>query len=419
MSKCLIKQQSVIQWRSDGTLGFNMRPKATPVQVDEPVQTVAVQKPRKKSKKRRDPAKPKKKRKRADETNEKVQDNPSKKTTKRKAPKKAPAVEKKGAVPPKAPRKVVGVLKRRKRRAKDVAKRRIQEAVSEMLPEPAVKIKPSVPSVPKPKMQSVNADTTPEILQMEGNLTASETTVEAETRNLNRTNATTGFDGWLEAEIRQMLEDSTQEHFCLETDARVDQLREDLVRFTRSEEDNMLIEVSPRSPHACEMGRSCESVKMSIDTGVSPPIILGAVQKQGFNNYKQCLLCLRNTATSTLLRLRMDKVGMVRDGCLQTHANYCNINGEYRKIDMLPIRRDRYEGIVLPIVAHRYSGYKAKEFTDANGKKRRYWCQKEGYPYPNMSMPSPDLMTQTNANNEETTDQSSFLLNAPRRKAMN
>lgn len=319
-------------------------------------------------------------------------------------------------------RKCLRVMKRKQRRAKNVALQKISEAAEE-----AVEISNEsdvvVPTRQKPKMQSVNAETIPQILQMEGNLVPSETTVEAETRNLNRTNATTGFDGWLEAEIRQMLEDSTQEAFCLETDAKVDQLREDLPRFTRSEEDAMLVEVSPRNQYACEMQRSCESVRMSMDKGISPPIVLGAVRKQGFSNYKQCLLCLRNTATSTLLRLRMDRVGMIRDGCLQTHANYCNINGEYRKIDCLPIRRDRYEGLVLPIVAHRNSGYKAKEFVDTDGKKKRYWCQKEGYPYPSMSMPSSEISSASHAsasesNTDKSSDKSPFLLNVPRTKAM-
>lgn len=347
---------------------------------------------------------------------------------KAKRPKKAEKKKKKKPVPaagvsnPK-PGGPPQVIRSRKRKAKEAARARISvsASISAVKPPKAPAKAKQVKKV-KPRMQSVSVETTPEILHMEGSLVPSETTVEAETQNLNRNSSAAGFDGWLEAEIRQMLQDSTQEQFCLETDACVDQLREDLPRFTRREEDAMLVEVSPRSPYVCEMGRSCESIKMSKHKGVSPPIVLGAVRKEGFSDYKQCLLCLRNTATSTLLRLRMDRVGMVRDGCLQTHANYCNINGEYRKIDCLPIRRDRYEGLVLPIVAHRNSGYRAKEL-NSDGTKRRFWCQKEGYPRPNMSMPAitdaSAASPPARANDEEKSDEGSFLSREPQTKAMN
>ena len=315
------------------------------------------------------------------------------------------------------------VFRRRKRKAKDAAKIKISICAMQPKAPAGSQIKPVEPI--RPRMVSVTMETSPEILQMEGSLLPSEATVEAETQNLNRNNSTAGFDGWLEAEILQMFMDSTQEKFCLETDARVDQLREDLPKFTRKEEDAMLVEVSPRCPFACEMGRSCESIKMSARKGVSPPIILGAVRKEGFSDYKQCLLCLRNTATATLLRLRMDRVGMVRDGSLQTHANYCNIKGQYRKEDCLPIRRDRYEGIVLPIVVHRCSGYRAKEFSSSGGTTTRLWCQKEGYPYPSMLAPATTPAAITDADligsaaKSRALEEGPFLFKEPQTKAMN
>lgn len=421
-----IKHQSVFLRRSDGTWGLNMRSrsksKASPEnrsaaasvsqsQTVKPKKRVVNKKRKKNVAKEGEIAEKPKARKKAKQ---------SKKAGKKKKKKPAPAAS---VVKPN-PVGLPIVIRRRKRKAKEAARAKISTSASvAVVKSPKAPARAKETKKVKARMQSINADTTPEILHMEGSLMPSETTVEAETQNLNRNSSAAGFDGWLEAEIRQMLQDSTQEQFCLETDACVDQLREDLPRFTRAEEDAMLVEVSPRSPHVCEMGRSCESINMSKHKGVSPPIVLGAVRKEGFTDYKQCLLCLRNTATSTLLRLRMDRVGMVRDGCLQTHANYCNINGEYRKIDCLPIRRDRYEGLVLPIVAHRNSGYRAKETEHLDGTKRRFWCQKEGYPCPNMSMPAKTdagaALPPACENDEEKSDEGSFLSREPQTKAMN
>ena len=202
----------------------------------------------------------------------------------------------------------------------------------------------------KLKMMRVTSENTPEILEMEGRLVPSDVTLEAETQHLNRQNTVSGFDGWMEAEIRQML-NTKQEVFCLETSAKVDDLREKLPRMTRAEEDNWLVEVSRQAEKAvCEMGMNCESVCMSNAKGINPPILLPCVEKEGFNSYKMCLLCLRNTSTCTLLRLRMDRVSMIQESCLQTHVNYVNLNGEYKIEHTLPIRRDKYEVCLICLV---------------------------------------------------------------------
>jgi len=263
--------------------------------------------------------------------------------------------------------------------------------------------------LPKPKLVRVSEETTPEILEMEGSLVPSDVTLEAETQHLNRQNMVTGFDGWMEAEIRQML-NSKQEAFCLETSAKVDALREQLPRMTRAEEEKWLVEVSDRDRNVCEMGLNCESVCMSKAKGVNPPIRLPCVEKEGFGSYKMCLLCLRNTSTCTLLRLRMDRVSMIQDSCLQTHANYVNLNGEYRKEHTLPIRRDRYEGVVAPMVAHFHSGYNGKEKTDDAGRRKRYWAQ-DGYTLPSV-MPY-DVRSSDAPLAEKQPGTGSFLLNAP------
>ena len=263
--------------------------------------------------------------------------------------------------------------------------------------------------IPKPKLVRVSEETTPEILEMEGSLVPSDVTLEAETQHLNRQNMVTGFDGWMEAEIRQML-NSKQEAFCLETSAKVDALREQLPRMTRAEEDKWLVEVSARDRNVCEMGLNCESVCMSKAKGVNPPIRLPCVEKEGFGSYKMCLLCLRNTSTCTLLRLRMDRVSMIQDSCLQTHANYVNLNGEYRKEHTLPIRRDKYEGVVAPMVAHFHSGYNGKEKTDDAGRRKRYWAQ-DGYTLPSV-MPY-DVQSSDAPLADKQRGTGSFLLNAP------
>ena len=205
--------------------------------------------------------------------------------------------------------------------------------------------------------------------------------------------------------------------FSLETDARVDQLREDLPRFRRAEEDKFLEEVPAHSLRVCEMNDRCESVRLSNKLGVSPPIRLAAVKKGDFD-FKVCLMCLRNMASAQLMRLRMDRTGMVREGVLQTHANLCNVHGEYRKIDTLAVRHDRWEGICLPIVQHRDSGYQPKcaDAVDSTGTRRRFWCQKEGYPYPETHMTSSSSTLSTSSSTSSTSStssSSSFLLQAP------
>lgn len=325
-------------------------------------------------------------------------------------------------------------IKRRKKNKKKSKKKSPEAGVVENLKPvvPVVAVSPDVPKdashasprnkketvkkkkILKPKMTRITEENTPEILEMEGNLVPSDVTLEAETQHLNRQNMATGFDGWMEAEIRQML-NTKQEAFCLETSAKVDSLREQLPRMTRAEENKWLVEVPPRARNVCEMGLNCESVCMSRAKGVNPAIRLPCVEKEGFGSYKMCLLCLRNTSTCTLLRLRMDRVSMIQDSCLQTHANYVNLNGEYRKEHTLPIRRDKYEGVVAPMVAHFHSGYNAKEKVDAAGKRKRYWAQ-DGYTLPSV-MPY-DIQTSNSVDVPQQQETGSFLLNAPQTEAM-
>lgn len=270
----------------------------------------------------------------------------------------------------------------------------------------------------KKHLTKVNAVNMPEILSMEGNVVPTDATVRAETALFNRAQKRTGFDAWLEAEMKIVLSEQAEESFSLETDARVDQLREDLPRFRRAEEDELLKEVPPKSMRVCEMNDRCESVRLSNKLGVSPPIRLAAVKKGDFD-FKVCLMCLRNMASAQLLRLRMDRTGMVREGCLQSHANFVNVHGEYRKVDCLAVRHDRWEGICLPIVQHRDSGYEPKTLPAVETDEgehvpgRRYWCQNKGYPLPETTVaatpPSPSA-SESSAGFSET---SSFLLKAP------
>ena len=269
-------------------------------------------------------------------------------------------------------------------------------------------------------LTKVSADTAPEILAMEGNVVPTDATVRAETALFNRAQKRTGFDAWLEAEMKIVLSEQAEESFSLKTDARVDQLREDLPRFRRAEEDELLREVPAKSMRVCEMNDRCESVRLSNKLGVSPPIRLAAVKKGDFD-FKVCLMCLRNMASAQLLRLRMDRTGMVREGCLQSHANFVNVHGEYRKIDCLAVRHDRWEGICLPIVQHRDSGYEPKTMAAAGTEEgehvpgRRFWCQKKGYPLPEASVakPSSPSASSSAASQAATSSSSSFLLKAP------
>ena len=306
------------------------------------------------------------------------------------------------------------------------ASRRIASSSSSSSSVPTTSVSTSVSTnvyVVQPTLRKhltkVSADNTPEILAMEGNVVPTDATVRAETALFNRAQKRTGFDAWLEAEMKIVLSEQAEESFSLETDARVDQLREDLPRFRRAEEDELLKEVSSKSMRVCEMNDRCESVRLSNKLGVSPPIRLAAVKKGDFD-FKVCLMCLRNMASAQLLRLRMDRTGMVREGCLQSHANFVNVHGEYRKVDCLAVRHDRWEGICLPIVQHRDSGYEPKTMPSTQTPEgehvpgRRFWCQDKGYPLPEASVaatpPSPTASATTAASSSEP---SSFLLKAP------
>ena len=264
-------------------------------------------------------------------------------------------------------------------------------------------------------LTKVSVQDTPEILSMEGNVVPTDATVQAETASFNRAQKRTGFDAWLEAEMKIVLSEQAEETFSLETDARVDQLREDLPRFRRAEENAFLVEVGSKSSRCCEMNDRCESVRLSNKLGVSPPIRLAAVKKRTFD-FKVCIMCLRNMASAQLLRLRRDRTGMVREGVLQSHANYVDVHGEYRKVDCLAVRHDRWEGIALPIVQHRDSGYTPKQKTvtcgDGQVETRRYWCQKEGYPVPNSDVASPPSNASSSSSSSSSAS-SPFLLKAP------
>ena len=134
----------------------------------------------------------------------------------------------------------------------------------------------------------VTAADTPDILSMEGNVVPQDATVAAETASFNRAQASSGFDAWLEAEMKHVMSTKVEDNFSLETSARVDQLREDLPRLRRAEEDALLEETKePR--RVCRMGEFCESVRLSKAKGVSPPIRLPMVQQDNFD-FQQCLM---------------------------------------------------------------------------------------------------------------------------------
>lgn len=301
------------------------------------------------------------------------------------------------------------VLKRRRRRKK---KRARKAAGSEVVGKKA-----AVASPPRSvKMGVVSEETTPEILSAEGNLLPTNATLEAETMNLNRNNARTGLDPYMESYIQEMLRDNDDgEKYRLETAHFVDKHRESLPTLTRAQEDALMVGVPLRSPDICQMGSSCESLIMSKAKGVNPPICLPCVEIEGFGPYLQCILCMRGTATRGLLKIRMDDVSMIQDACLQTHVNLVNLNREYRKEHTLPIRRDKYEGVVAPCVAHFFSGYTAKERAGASETSVRYWEQ-SGYTMPDV-VPY-DVQNSDAACSSGADQEGSFLLNAPRTTAM-
>ena len=212
-------------------------------------------------------------------------------------------------------------------------KRKAEKAKATPVPVSGTSSLSAVPTQPalKHRLVRVTASQVPEILSMEGNVVSTVSTTEAEIRTFNRAQNGTGMDVWLEKELLAMMIQKSEDTFNLKLDAKVDQLREDLPRLRRAEENDLLREVPANAKNVCQMGDSCESVRMSNTMGVSPPIRLACVSKNGID-FKQCLMCLRNCCTSQLLRLRMDRCGMVREGCLQSHANFVDTHGEYRKV---------------------------------------------------------------------------------------
>ena len=274
------------------------------------------------------------------------------------------------------------------------------------------------------KMSRITEENTPEILTMEGGLVPTNTTLEAETINLNARNKTIGLDGWMEEQIQEMLRTDDKGMYRLETAHFVDKFRENLPTITRAEEEAWMVGVSPRSRNVCQNGARCESILMCRAKGIDPLIYLPCVEKEGFGPFNQCILCLRGTATRGILKTRMDDVCMIKEACFQTYVNLVNLNGQYRKEHTLPIRRDKYEGIVGPIVAHFYSGYNAKSYVKADGTEVRFWSQ-DGYTLPDVvpyssssSSMSSSSVTGGDAASTGDTNSSSFLLNAPRAAAM-
>ena len=143
-------------------------------------------------------------------------------------------------------------------------------------------------------MGRVTDAATPDILTMEGNIVPTDETAAAEAASFNRTQHGSGMDAWTEQEMKCLMTAAcNQERHNIDSDARIDDLRERLPRLRRAEENELLQEETRRS-YICEMGDSCESVRLSRTKGVNPPIRLACVEKEGCN-YRQCLMCLRNT----------------------------------------------------------------------------------------------------------------------------
>ena len=226
----------------------------------------------------------------------------------------------------------------------------------------------------------VNAEQVPEMLMAEQNIVPSDATVAAETAGFNRSQTMNKqtYDAWKQAEMLY----GDQNYLGMKHN--IDDLRNELPRLSR-EAENKLLHECRRGEAVCEMGVHCESREMSQRKGITPPICLPQVKfDDGREGYSCCLMCLRNEACSSLISGRTNRQSIRKDVCIQSHANYVSVPNEYRKEDILPVRFNAWEGICLPIVGHRDSGYEAKAKTLPNGKTQRYWCQEKGYPRPNL-----------------------------------
>lgn len=290
----------------------------------------------------------------------------------------APAAKKRAEVV-----KMTEAEKRARKNARDRARRRAvkeQRSSSDSAVAAEVKRKELEAKFEHCKSR-VTPKTFPEILTMES-VAQSDETIAAETAAFNRTQHHSGIDAWLEAEVDGLLDaESGDTPFNLATSVMIDKYRVELPRFRRKEEEEFLKECSPTSPDVCQMREHCESVRISKKRGVNPSIYLPHVKK---TNSLMCLMCMRHTATSQLLRLRMDRTGFVRSSTLQKHANFVDCPGEYRWEDMLCTRADRWEGIALPVLQHRENSYAAMSAVLPDGTRRRYWCQEKGYPLPDV-----------------------------------
>ena len=297
------------------------------------------------------------------------------------APAAAPVV-----APPATPApasKLTDAEKRARKNARDRARRRAAKAKrsSSVSADAAEAKRKELEAKFEHRKSKVTPQTTPQILTMES-VAQSDETIAAETASFNRTQHHSGIDAWLEAEVDGLLDaESGDTPFNLATSVMIDKYRVELPRLRRKEEEELLKECSPTSPDVCQMRDHCESVRISKKRGVNPLIYLPQVKK---TNSMMCLMCLRHTTTSQLLRLRMDRTGFVRTSTLQKHANYCDVPGEYRWEDMLCTRADRWEGIALPVLQHREQSYVAKCKTLPDGTRQRYWCQEKGYPLPDV-----------------------------------
>ena len=90
--------------------------------------------------------------------------------------------------------------------------------------------------------------------------------------NLNRNNARTGLDPYMESYIQEMLRDNDDgEKYRLENSTLCGQTqRKPPDAHARAQEDALMVGVPLRSPDICQMGSSCESLIMSKAKGVNP-----------------------------------------------------------------------------------------------------------------------------------------------------
>lgn len=228
----------------------------------------------------------------------------------------------------------------------------------------------------KAKRQRVNAETYPEIMDMQGDFNKTVKTTVPQAHFFNRENQNNAYKYVSPHDIsfvQKQLHKTPIANFDMNKNQRVDKYRDAIEPVTRKYEETFMAE-PVGDQRQCAMEEACEGrfIPQSPEKFILREFLLPS-QLKLYEETKRypiqrspCILCKRLQIARMVVSARAAGTGMKDDCLVQDYYNFVNIPGEYDLKDCLLSKRTVWEGLVSPVVLHVRNAYK---FELKNGKK--------------------------------------------------